>query len=233
LALLNRIKGLGLRWRRPLFELAGSDRYSYLSLNELDRKLKKYLDFEEGWFIEAGANDGLRQSNSYWFERFRGWRGLLIEALPDLAAKCRRNRPRAHVINTALVGSRNTTSVQINVADLMAYVSGAFASEEDERIHRGYAHEVLHLREIKQITVPARTLEDVLDEAQLPRIDLFSLDVEGFELEVLLGMNLARYRPRYLLVESKKIGEVMKLLANYYVCTEQLSYHDYLLVATS
>lgn len=43
----------------------GSDRCSYLALNELDRKRRKHLDHDGGTFIEAGANDGLRQSNTY------------------------------------------------------------------------------------------------------------------------------------------------------------------------
>src|SRR5215469_15752453 len=106
---INLMRELYGRVRRPLFEAFGSDRYSYLALNDLDRKLKKYLDFENGSFIEAGGNDGLSQSNSYWFERFRGWRGLLIEPVPDQARQCRHNRPRAEVINTALVADDATT----------------------------------------------------------------------------------------------------------------------------
>jgi hypothetical protein len=65
------------RRRRPLYEFFGSDRLSHLALNNLDHKLKKYLNFENGTFIEAGGNDGPSQSNTYWFERFRGWRGML------------------------------------------------------------------------------------------------------------------------------------------------------------
>src|SRR5437588_12223158 len=76
-------------WRRGLFEQFGSDRYSHLALNDLDRKLSKYLDYRSGTFIEAGANDGLKQSNTYWFERFRNWRGILVEAVPEKAEECR------------------------------------------------------------------------------------------------------------------------------------------------
>ena len=84
--------------RRAVAEALGSDRYSYTALNGLDRKLQAYLDYRDGFFIEAGANDGLTQSNTYWLERFRGWRGLLVEGLPDLAAACRRNRPRSRTV---------------------------------------------------------------------------------------------------------------------------------------
>lgn len=66
-----------LRWRkRP-------------SINNLDRKLAKYLDFREGFFIEAGANDGYAQSNTYFLEKKRGWHGLLIEGIPELYKTCK------------------------------------------------------------------------------------------------------------------------------------------------
>ena len=53
-------------------------RFRYFSLNDLDKKLEKYLDFDYGYFVELGANDGVNQSNTLFFERFRGWKGVLI-----------------------------------------------------------------------------------------------------------------------------------------------------------
>ena len=61
-------------------------------LDKLDVKLEQYVDFDNGFFIEAGANDGIKQSNTLYFEKYRNWRGLLIEPIPELAMKCRKNR---------------------------------------------------------------------------------------------------------------------------------------------
>ena len=60
--------GLGLtkkyeRLRRVVCESMGNARYSRPALNDLDRKLSRWLDFESGFFIEAGANDGFAQSS--------------------------------------------------------------------------------------------------------------------------------------------------------------------------
>ena len=52
-----------------------------------------------------------------------------------------------------------------------------------------------------EVEVPARTLSSILDEVAAPDVDLLSLDVEGFEAEVVKGLDLERHRPRYLLVE--------------------------------
>ena len=48
-----------------------------------------------------------------------------------------------------------------------------------------------------------RTLDEILEQAGAPTpIDFVSIDVEGHEVEVLSGFDLARWRPRLLLVED-------------------------------
>ena len=229
--LMERFEGLALRFRRPLFESFGSDRYSHLAINDLDRKLSAYLDFRGGTFIEAGANDGLSQNNTYWFERFRGWRGLLVEAVPEKAMACRRNRPKAIVIQSALVASDDVKSVRIRTADLMAYVEGGFSDPAQEKTHLGHAMELYNPSSIVEIEVPARTLSSILDEQAIDKIDLFSLDVEGFEAEVLKGLDTSRHRPRYILVETKQIDTIMAVLGTAYEQVGLLSHHDHLLRA--
>jgi hypothetical protein len=54
------------------------------------------------------------------------------------------------------------------------------------------------------IEVPARTLDDILEEAKAPApIDFVSIDVEGHEVEVLKGFDLRRWQPRLLLIEDQ------------------------------
>ena len=56
----------------------------------------------------------------------------------------------------------------------------------------------------QNVEVPACTLFHVLQTCDIKAssIDFFSLDVEGLEVEVLNGLNLDYYRPRYILVET-------------------------------
>ena len=52
------------------------------SINGLDRKLEKYLNKQNGFYVELGANDGIAQSNSLYFELYKNWRGVLVEPSP-------------------------------------------------------------------------------------------------------------------------------------------------------
>ena len=53
-----------------------------------------------------------------------------------------------------------------------------------------------------EVSVPAKTLTAILDEAGAPPIDLMVLDLEGHELEALRGLDLDRLAPSHLLLEA-------------------------------
>ena len=56
------------------------------------------------------------------------------------------------------------------------------------------------------IEISVTTLDKILDGVNVKNIDLLSLDVEGYEFEVLKGLNLNKYRPTYLLIEIYKVN---------------------------
>jgi hypothetical protein len=49
----------------------------------------------------------------------------------------------------------------------------------------------------------AVTLDSLLNKVNPARVDFLSIDTEGTELDVLLGFDLARHRPRLILIEDK------------------------------
>lgn len=141
-----------------------------------------------GFFVEVGASHPQRGSQSAQFER-RGWSGVLVEPQPDLAEQLRRSRS-ARVVAAACSSRENAGTTRA------LYLAGPHSSLNAQLVAAGTAsHQV--------IDVPVRTLDDILDEAKaLPPLDFLSIDVEGVECEVLDGFDVARWRPRLMLIED-------------------------------
>ncbi len=215
--------------RRRVYEFLGDDRYSRPSLHDLDRKLEKYLDFDGGFFVELGANDGYSQSNTYYFEAIRRWQGVLIEPIPDACTAAARLRRRSRVFNCACVSfDYPHPYVEMTYGGLMSVVNGALRDPALEAAYTAQGSAFANA-ESYRIRVPARTLTAILDEAQVQHIDLLSLDVEGSELQVLKGLDFDRYRPTYMLVEAYFFREEIEaFLRDTYEVVEQLTGHDIL-----
>ena len=74
------------------------------------------------------------------------------------------------------------------------------------------------------------TLTEVLKKTNVPKlIDLFSLDVEGYEFEVLEGIDFENYKFKYFLIETNNFDKLNSyLIAKKYKFIDKLSNHDYL-----
>jgi FkbM family methyltransferase len=203
----------------------------YFGLNKMDRKIVEYLPARDGFFVELGANDGITQSNTYHFERFRNYSGILIEPIPDKFIECRRNRSsRNFFVNCACVGFGFTGNfVNLVYSNLMTTTLDGTSDILDR-----YSHALSGAQFIKEQTyefqIQARTLNSILIEAKAPnRIDFLSLDVEGSELEVLKGVNFESYTFSIICVESRDISRISDYLSDKnYELVKELSVHDYL-----
>lgn len=154
----------------------------------------------DGFFIEVGAFDGYHLSVTYALESI-GWRGLLIEAIPERAEECRARRPRSRVVNAALSRPGSAASATFTVTDdryggMLSYLHADkehMAMLDSQRMQR------------RSVSVPLTTMDELLKEHSGP-IDLASIDVEGGELAVLEGFNLHKHKPRVLLLEDNSYG---------------------------
>jgi len=227
LVLTNRQKKWIKIRRARLFEALGSDRFSRPALNGMESILMPFLPHSGGVFIECGANDGYTQSNTYYLSRFRNWRGVLIEPIPALWEICRKIRPEAHVLNCAL-GATDSGSVTLIYSDLMTTTTDGFASEQDALDFAGSNRKYVRHEGHYKIEMPLRTISSILDELAIPEVDLFSLDVEGYELEVLRGLDTDRHSINFILVETQKPNDVAELLARTHRLEKKVTHHDYL-----
>lgn len=217
------------RRRRERAERRGDDTYSRPAAHDLEARLQRYLP-ERGFFVEAGAYDGYEQSNTYYFERFCGWTGVLVEPIPQLYRIARRQRPRARVFNCALVAPEQAgRPVRMHYAGTMSIVEGARGDRHRDATYLDSA--LLFRSDGYDVQVPGRTLSDVLDEAAAPEVDLLSLDLEGFEPQALAGLDLDRHAPRFIIIEvqdDERLRAVTARLEGRYRQAERMSAKDLL-----
>jgi FkbM family methyltransferase len=141
----------------------------------------------DGFFVEVGANDPVKFSQTWLLEQ-HGWRGALVEPLSAKCDRLRAGRPGSHVLHVA-VGApedRGETTLHVTADDM-------FSSMEV----RGQGPATTASETVRVIT-----LDDALAELGWPELDFISIDVEGFELAVLRGFSLERVRPKLMLLED-------------------------------
>tara|TARA_R110002020_G_scaffold394715_1_gene604722 strand:+ start:18611 stop:19255 length:645 start_codon:yes stop_codon:yes gene_type:complete len=200
---------------------------------DLDQKI---LDFctslpnrFKGFFIEAGAVNGVWQSNTLLLEQNLGWTGLLIEPDVQLYEQCVQNRDTRNMFYNAALVDKDYS---------MSHVMGTFSNvpQNYELALQGmivYKNPDFNIKpgaEVRQ--VPAATLASILEELEIEtRIDLLSLDVEGSEIQALDGLDLEIHRPSYILIETTTHESKRQKIKNYleqrqYSFLEQMTPND-------
>jgi FkbM family methyltransferase len=159
------------------------------------RMVAAFFGDAKGYFVEVGANEPRVRSQTWHLEQ-AGWTGLLIEPQPDLARELRAMR-MAKVFGVACSGPEHDGGT------LPLHVAGPLSSLDRSGMAPGATPERI-------IQVPIRTLDSVLTEADAPgQFDFLSIDVEGHEIEVLRGFDIARWQPKLILLEDH-VGDLSK-----------------------
>ena len=155
----------------------------------------------DGTFVELGGYDGVLFSNT-WGLASRGWRGWIVEPVPEFADLCTRHHaghPSVTVCSQAVAGPGQTT-VTMHIGGPL---STANPEQRKEYTQHGWSRRPLTERRIE---VPSCTLDEFLERERVPTgFDVLGIDVEGFEAAVFSGFDLPRWRPRMMIIEMADI----------------------------
>ena len=129
-------------------------------------------------YIEIGAFDGMRESNTRFFDECLGWSGLLIEPNPRIFPRLVENRVHSHRMSYASSCSELDERMNKSVTFYASVFTNAAEDLSDSR--GAYAKSNL------AVEVPCGSLSPtIIDLFPSKRIHFFSLDVEGMEYQVL------------------------------------------------
>lgn len=143
-----------------------------------------------GFYIDVGAQDPVVDSVTKAFYQ-HGWHGINIEPIEHWFNKIVQDRPSDINLNVA-VGARKGTLQLFEVVDTgLSTANVEFAKRHKER---GF--------NVREVNVEMTTLNDICTFEGVTEIQFLKIDVEGFEKEVLQGVDLSKIRPWIILVES-------------------------------
>jgi FkbM family methyltransferase len=170
-------------------------------LNEIYLKYFGYIS--DGFFIDVGACDGILASNS-WGLSVAGWGGICFEPVPIYYQKCvsvHSTHPKVIIKNTC-VGNRNGT--------VDFYAAGTLSTYNEDYLHSEYWKN--DYAYAQKIIVPIVILDDSLFEHNVkPNFEVFSLDVEGSETDVLINFDIDYWKPKMALVEAQEFHPAKEL----------------------
>jgi FkbM family methyltransferase len=164
---------------------------SYAQNWEDVRLRRLFADRPTGFYVDVGAAHPQLHSFTHTLYR-QGWRGINVEPLPSFFALLADERPEDRCLN-AVLGRETGGTVTFFEAPEQRGSSSMRPDVAQQLRDAGL--------EVREHTVPVRTLADVLEEAAPATFDLLKVDVEGAEDEVLAGNDWTRFRPRLVVVE--------------------------------
>lgn len=152
-----------------------------------------FQDYKTGFYVDVGANDPNQDSVTEYFYN-RGWRGVNIEPIPEEFKKIVQARPRDSNYNVGISNAEAT----------LTFYQAPGGRDELSTFDKANADNLKKKFGIvfKELSVPVTTLDIILQKAKLPEINFISIDVEGFEKQVIESINFSRYKPSVLCIEA-------------------------------
>ena len=154
-------------------------------------------DQPRGFYIDVGAGHPVADNVSCWFY-LRGWSGIVVEPQAGLAALYRHIRPRDTVV--AALAGRADGEAAFHQVDRLHGFSTMLAEHAEGALAFGVGY--------KSTVLPLVTLASLCERHAVATVDFLKIDVEGAEADVLAGNDFTRLRPRVILLEALRPGDM-------------------------
>jgi FkbM family methyltransferase len=163
---------------------------------------------KNGYYVEAGACDGIKDSNTYFFDKYLNWSGILVEP-SNLYNNLCINRPNAKCFNCC-IGKENK-EIEFTEFAHEGYNQLSCTNESLDKLRNDTLYSrALNESYIINKKIQLTTLDDIFDKVNAPNIiEYISLDVEGSEEDVIEGINFNKRK--ILLISAERLWSNKKL----------------------
>ena len=171
-------------------------------------------EHSDGYFVEFGATDGFRWSNTWLLEKYLGWKGILCEPAEIWHEHLLKNR--SCLIDTSCVAESSGHKTEFLEAsqdsspELSTVKSYAKSGDWASQIRQDNA---------KYYDVQTVSLNDLLDEYDAPnKIQFLSIDIEGSEADILGSFDFSKRQIKVVCVEHNYVeaqrAKIRKIMLN-------------------
>lgn len=173
------------------------------SENEEEWIIKDFFKSQrDGLFVDVGASHHQINSNTYYLERDLGWSGLAIEPFTHFEAGYLQHRPRTRFLPYFV------SDVSGEEAKMYTLGENFLANSTNKAFVEQFG------KDPKEFKAPTITLNDLLTQAGVTKIDFMSMDIELSEPKALAGFDIDRFKPRLVCIEAH--DEVREQILEYF-----------------
>jgi FkbM family methyltransferase len=180
---------------------------------------------EDVFFIQIGSNEGTSGDPLHNRIKKFEWRGILIEPLPEVYKRLRKNyasRKGLHFENAAIA----KTPGKLDFYTLKETKDNKSSSQASSFIYEVIAKQRPYIkdfdRRLQVRKIKAMTLEQLFKKYKVTRLDLLHIDAEGFDYEIIKMFDFGRFKPAVIMFESEHLSK-----ADYKQCLGLLRQNDY------
>ncbi|MBS3081405.1 FkbM family methyltransferase [Candidatus Pacearchaeota archaeon] len=169
---------------------------------------KKNKDF---FFIQIGANDGLKADPIYLYVRKYGWKGILVEPVNYIFKKLKKNYkgvPNIYLENVAIAdkeGYKNFYRLKkISGENYPLWYDeiGSFLKENVLK-HKDKFPDLENYLMVEKIK--CLTLKSLFKKYQLKKIDFLQIDVEGYDYHIVKQIPFDKIKPKIIRYEDRHL----------------------------
>lgn len=159
---------------------------------------------KNGIFVDIGAYDGITDSNTFFFEKELGWKGICIEPVPELFKNLKAQR--SCILINGCVSDKHGKITFLKHCLPNGFITGlSKIIDKDNNIN-------VDNNKTEIIKVKSYVLEEILRRHNIYHIDYLSLDIEGYELKILQNFPFHKYNIDVISVENNNNDSALKNL---------------------